>query len=98
VVARYQGSAQAFLATVMEMVVTGGSTRKGQRSTTALWGTRISARPVSRICAGLDPVVPAGRTRSGAETHYPGLLGDAWRVKIRAGGHVRAKSGLVVTG
>ena len=98
VFARYQRSEQAFLATVMEMVVTGVSTRKVQRITTELCGTRISAMQVSRICQGLDSVVTAWRTRSLAETHYPVRLVDALRLKIREGGHVRAKSGLVVTG
>ena len=78
VFARYQRSEQAFLATVMEMVVTGVSTRKVQRITTELGWTWIAAMQVSRICAGLDPVVTAWRTRSLAETHYPVRLADAF--------------------
>jgi len=38
----------ALLATAMELVMTGVSTRKGKRITAALWGKRISARQVSR--------------------------------------------------
>jgi putative transposase len=88
----------AFWATGMARVVTGVSPRQGPRITAELCGTRISAMQVSRICQGLDPVVTAGRTRSWAETRYPVLRVDAWRLKIREGGHVRATSGLVVTG
>ena len=98
VFARYQRSEPALLATVMEMVVNGVSTRKVDRIAQELCGTRISAMQVSRICRDWDPVVTAWRTRSLAEARYPVLLVDALRLKIREGGHVRAQSGLVVTG
>jgi transposase-like protein len=55
------------------------------RITAALWGMRTSEIPVSRICQERDPVVAAWRTRSLVETRYPGLRGDGWRPKMRAG-------------
>lgn len=68
----------------MEMLVNGVSARKVDR--------------IARICRDLDPVVTAWRIHPLAAARYPVLLVDALGIKIRQGGHVRAQSGLVVTG
>ncbi len=96
--ARYQRHAQAFVLTLLEMVINGVSTRKVTRITEELCGTEFSKSAVSALCQQLDPLVTAWRTRSLAATPYPFLLVDALVLRIREDGHVRPRAGCVVMG
>src|SRR5436190_5561570 len=62
---------QALHAVVMEAYVHGVSTRAVDDLVAAMCGTGISKSEVSRICAGLDEVVDAFRTRTLGHTRFP---------------------------
>jgi len=53
--ARYQRSEQALLATLMEMVISGVSTRKVRKITEEMCGTSFSKSTVSDLCKRLQP-------------------------------------------
>jgi transposase-like protein len=57
--ARYQRSEQAFVLALMEMVVSGVSTRKVSQITEELCGAEFSKSTVSSLCQNLDPIVKA---------------------------------------
>ncbi len=95
---RYQRSEQALVCTLMEMVVSGVSTRKVAQITEELCGKAFSKSTVSELCQGLDPLVNAWNERSLAEQRYPFVLVDALVLKIREGGRVRARSALLAIG
>jgi len=96
--ARYQRSEKALAATVMEMVVSGVSTRKVARVTEQLCGKEFSKSTVSALCSELDPVLTAWNERSVAGKMYPFLLVDAIVLKVRQEGRVRAKSWCIAVG
>ena len=62
---------QALHAVVMESYVHGVSTPAVDDLVAALGGTGISKSEVSRICAGLDEVVDAFRSRTLGHTTFP---------------------------
>ena len=82
---------QALYAVVMEAYVHGVSTRSVDDLVVALGGTGISKSEVSRICAGLDEVVGAFRTRRLDHARFPYVYLDATYL------HVRTEAGMVVS-
>ena len=96
--ARYQRSEQALLATLVEMVVNGVSTRKVKAVTEELCGTELSRSTVSDLCKRLDPVVQAWNERDLSAQVYPFLLADALVIRVRLGHRVRSQSVLIATG
>lgn len=95
---RYQRSEQALLLAMMEMVVSGVSTRKVKRITEELCGTSFSKSTVSELCKQLDPVVQAWNERPLRAKGYPFLLVDALVLKAREQGMVRPRSMMVAVG
>lgn len=93
---RYQRSEQAFVLTLMEMVINGVSTRKVTRVVEELCGSSISKSSVSALCQRLDPIICEWKTRSLKEIEYPFVLVDA--LVIRVGNRVRQRSLQVATG
>jgi transposase-like protein len=96
---------QALYAVVMEAYVHGVSTRSVDDLVEALGaGSGISKSEVSRICAGLDEVVGAFRTRRLDHTEFPYVYLDATylnvRVAARTGqpGQVTSMAVVVATG
>ncbi len=91
---RYQRSEQALLLAMMQMVVSGVSSRKVEDITYELCGRKFSKSLVSKLCEGLDPMVKAFQNRP-LEKHYPFLVVDALYLKVREDGRVRSKGLLV---
>jgi putative transposase len=91
---------QALHAVVMEAYVHGVSTRAVDDLVAALGGTGISKSEVSRICAGLDEVVDAFRTRTLGHTRFPYVYLDATYLHVRDThrGQVVSKAVVVATG
>lgn len=96
--ARYQRSEQALVLALMEMVVSGVSTRKVTQITEELCGASFSKSTVSDLCKSLDPLVEAWNERSLGEQAYPFVLVDALVLKVREDERVRGLSGLVAIG
>jgi len=95
--ARYQRSEKALVATLMEMVVQGVSTRKVKQVTTELCGTRFTKSTVSRLTQQLDAQVETWATRD-LEPDYPFLVLDAMQVKVRRNHAIRAATVLLAIG
>lgn len=96
--ARYQRSEQALVLALMEMVVSGVSTRKVTQITEELCGASFSKSTVSALCAQLDPLVTAWNERPLGEQAFPFVLVDALVLKVREDERVRALSGLLAIG
>ena len=95
---RYQRSERALIATLVEMVVNGVSTRKIRKITRELCGVDISESTVSDMVKTLDPAVREWRERPLDKGPYPFLLVDAIVIKIRKGGRVWNHSALIAVG
>lgn len=94
---RYQRSEQAFVLSLIEMVINGVSTRKVKAISEELCGTSISKSTVSSLCKKLDPEISKFRNRP-LEDHYPFLIVDAIYTKVRKDNRVRSTGLLIVTG
>lgn len=88
---------QALLAVVQEAYVHGVSTRKVDDLVKALGLDGISKSEVSRICAELDPLVEAFRTRP-LTGEYPYVWLDATYHKVRIDGRVVSQATVVAIG
>ena len=88
---------QALLTVVQEAYVHGVSTRKVDDLVKALGLDGISKSEVSRICAELDPVVEAFRTRP-LTGEYPYVWLDATYHKVRIDGRVVSQATVVAIG
>ena len=95
---RYQRSEKALLASMMEMVLQGVSTRKVEKVVKELCGKTFSKSTISRLWKQLDPMVEAFRTRSLEGTAYPFVVVDAMVVKVRQDGAVLPMSVLIAVG
>jgi putative transposase len=93
---------QALYAVVMEAYVQGVSTRAVDDLVVAMGGSGISKSEVSRICAGLDELVGAFRTRRLDHVEFPYVFLDATYLHVRTGtavgGQVTSKAVVVATG
>ena len=92
---------QALYAVVMEAYVHGVSTRAVDELVAAMGSdTGISKSEVSRICAGLDEMVAAFRTRTLGHTRFPYVFLDATYLHVRepARGQVVSQAVVVATG
>jgi putative transposase len=91
---------QALYAVVMEAYVHGVSTRSVDDLVEAMGvETGISKSEVSRICAGLDEIVGAFRTRSLGHIEFPYIYLDATYLNVRnATGQVVSMAVIVATG
>src|SRR5829696_5494126 len=87
----------ALLAVVQEAYVHGVSTRKVDELMKALGLDGVSKSEVSRICAELDPLVDAFRTRA-LTTDYPYIWVDATYHKVRVNGRVTSQATVVAVG
>jgi transposase-like protein len=94
---RYQRSGQALVLAMMEMVVTGVSTRKVAAITEELCGSSFSKSTVSALCMTLDPAVTAFRERP-LEKRYPFVMVDAIYTKVRENGRIRSKGLMIAIG
>jgi len=91
---------QALYAVVMEAYINGVSTRAVDELVGALGATSgIKKSEVSRICAGLDEVVRAFRTRRLDHAEFPYVYLDATYLHVRArAGQVTSMAVVIATG
>lgn len=94
---RYQRSEAALIATMMEMVVQGVSTRKVGKVVEELCGTSFSKSTVSEICKKLDGPVREFKTRK-LEDIYPFVMLDAKYFKVRENHRIISKAFMVALG
>ena len=93
----YQRNEQALIATMMEMVVQGISTRSVKKVTEELCGEEFSKSAVSEICKELDVPVKQFKERLLPE-RYPFIMADAIYVKAREDHRVRSKALYIAMG
>lgn len=90
---------QALYAVVMEAYVKGVSTRGVDDLVAAMGASGVSKSEVSRICAGLDEVVGAFRTRRLDHAEFPYVFLDATYLHVRTqASQVVSKAVVVATG
>ena len=93
----YQRNEQALIATMMEMVVQGVSTRNVQKVTEELCGEKFSKSTVSEICKELDGPVRSFKHRLLTE-RYPFVMLDAMYIKVREDHKICSKALMVAIG
>ena len=91
----YQRSEASLIATMVQMVIAGVSTRKVSGVIETLCGTSFSKSTVSALCAKLDEEVTAFRTRSLNMCEAPFLMVDATYFKARENHKIVSKAFLV---
>ena len=89
---RYQRNEQAFLLSMMEMVVNGVSTRKVTKIVQELCGETVSKSFVSDVMKRLDPEIEAFKNRTLTHSHFRYLYLDALYIKVREEGRVVSKA------
>lgn len=93
----YQRNEQALIATMMEMVVQGVSTRNVKKVTEELCGESFSKSTVSEMCRELDIPVKQFKERLLPEK-YPFIIVDAMYVKVRENHRIQSKALFVAIG
>lgn len=91
----YQRSEAALIATMVQMVICGVSTRKVARVVETLCGTTFSKSSVSELCKRLDAEITAFRTRSLEDLAVPFLMVDATYFKARENHRIVSKAFMV---
>lgn len=89
---RYQRNEKALLAAMLEMYVSGVSTRKVSQVVEELCGKSISKSFVSSLTEQLDPMVKDWQNRSLKDTSYPYVMTDVLYIKIRENHRVVSRS------
>jgi len=89
---RYQRNEQALLVSMLEMYVSGVSTRKVTQVVEELCGKSVSKSFVSDLTAQLDPMVKEWQQRSLSDTSYPYIMTDVLYIKVREDHRVVSKS------
>lgn len=95
---RYQRNEKALVARMLEMYISGVSTRKVSQIVEELCGKKISKSFVSSLTQELDEIVNAWRYSSLATSHYPYLMVDVLYIKVREEQRVVSKSCHVAIG
>lgn len=80
---RYQRNEKALLASILEMYVSGVSTRKVSQVVEELCGKKMSKSFVSDLTKTLDPMVKEWKNRSLSDTIYPFLMVYVLYLKVR---------------
>ena len=89
---RYQRNEQALLASMLEMYVSGVSTRKVSKIVEELCGKSVSKSFVSSLTEQLDPMVHEWQNRSLSGRNYPYVMTDVLYLKVREDHRVLSKS------
>lgn len=89
---RYQRNEKALLASILEMYISGVSTRKVSKIVEELCGKRVSKSFVSSLTKELDEMVEQWRGSSLAGERYPYLMSDVLYIKVRENHRVISKS------
>ena len=91
----YQRSEASLIATMVQMVIAGVSTRKVSKVVETLCGTSFSKSMVSELCKKLDAEISAFRTRPLNMNDAPFLMVDATYFKARENHRIVSKAFLV---
>ncbi|UYG93631.1 IS256 family transposase [Cytobacillus firmus] len=94
---KYARCDQAFVLSMLEMVVNGVSTRKVKNIVQQLCGESVSKSFVSSLTERLDPVVYAWANRPLNTTYYPYIFADAMYIKVREHNRVVSKAVYIAT-
>ena len=89
---RYQRNEQALLASMLEMYVSGVSTRKVSKIVEELCGKSVSKSFVSSLTEQLDPMVHEWQNRSLSGRNHPYVMTDVLYLKVREDHRVLSKS------
>lgn len=89
---RYQRNEQSLLASMLEMYISGVSTRKVSKIVEELCGKSVSKSFVSNLTEQLDPMVVEWQHRSLSYKHYPYRMTDVLYIKVREDHRVLSKS------
>lgn len=95
---KYERIDQAFMLSMIEMVVNGVSTRNVQKIVQHYCGRKVSKSLVSELMKQLDPVVDKWRNRPLNAQYFPYVYADAMYIKVREGGRVVSKALHIATG
>jgi putative transposase len=94
---KYARCDQAFVLSMLEMVINGVSTRKVKNVVQQLCGESVSKSFVSSLTEKLDPVVQAWANRPLNTTYYPYIFADAMYIKVREHHRVVSKAVYIAT-
>ncbi|MFL2098479.1 IS256 family transposase [Marinilactibacillus psychrotolerans] len=95
---RYQRNEKALLASMLEMYVSGVSTRKVSQIVEELCGKSVSKSFVSSLTAQLDPIVKEWQNRTLVGTKFPYLMVDVLYIKARVDNRVISQSCHIAVG
>ena len=95
---QYKRSEASLIATMVQMVIAGVSTRKVEKVVETLCGTGFSKSTVSRLCQVLDKEIEAFRSRPLDYVDAPFLMVDATYFKVREDHRIKSKAFLTVLG
>lgn len=93
----YQRSEAALISAMVEMVVSGVSTRKVSNVVEELCGKSFSKSTVSELCGQLDETVDEFRNRP-LENDYPFIITDATYFKVRENHRIVSKAFMIAMG
>lgn len=94
----YQRSEACLIATMVQMVVDGVSTRKVEKVVEELCGTNFSKSTVSELCKRLDADINAFNDRSLEHMCVPFVMVDATYFKVREDHRTKSKAFFVAMG
>ncbi|UGB30340.1 IS256 family transposase [Metabacillus sp. B2-18] len=94
---KYARCDQAFVLSMLEMVVNGVSTRKVKNVVQQLCGESVSKSFVSSLTEKLDPIVQAWANRPLNTIYYPYIFADAMYIKVREHNRVVPKAVYIAT-
>lgn len=89
---RYQRNEKALLTSMLEMYVSGVSTRKVSQVVEELCGKKVSKSFISDLTQQLDPMVKEWQYRSLLGTKFPFVMVDVLYIKVREEHRVVSKS------
>ena len=94
----YQRSERAFTLAIIQMYISGVSTRKVDAITDMLCSVSFSKSTVSELCKKLDGHVEAWKSRDLSSCGHPYLFVDALYENVRVAGRVVSEGVLIVSG
>ncbi len=89
---RYQRNEKALIASMLEMYISGVSTRKVSQIVEELCGKKVSKSFVSSLTQELDELVKAWQYSSLVGSNYPYIMVDVMYIKVREDHRVVSKS------
>lgn len=92
VLENYRRSEASLIATMVQMVISGVSTRKVAKVVETLCGQTFSKSTVSELCKTLDTEIERFRKRSLEHLSSPFLMVDATYFSVREAGHIVKKA------